>query len=134
MRLEMERRLKREGTYVYLQLIHGDVWQKPTQHCKAIILQLQINKFFKNRGRGYVYTADSLCCTAETRTILWSNYTPIKNNSKVCLYTCYKIFLKKIWILCSSEYLTQNVIVQLTCLHNSIAMFPDFFFQKQMCK
>ena len=29
-------------------LIHADVvWQKPTQHCKAIILQLNINKFFK---------------------------------------------------------------------------------------
>ena len=23
------------------------VWQKPTQHCKAIILQLKINKFKK---------------------------------------------------------------------------------------
>ena len=29
-----------EGTYVYLWLIHVDVWQKPTQYCKAIILQL----------------------------------------------------------------------------------------------
>ena len=28
-------------------LIHVDIWQKPTQHCKAIILQLKINKFFK---------------------------------------------------------------------------------------
>ena len=28
-------------------LIHVDVWQKPTQHCKAIILQLKIHKFFK---------------------------------------------------------------------------------------
>ena len=33
-----------EGTYVYLWLIHVDVWQKPTQFCKAIILQLK-NKF-----------------------------------------------------------------------------------------
>ena len=36
-------RFKREGTYVYLWLIHTDVWQKPTQYCKAIILQLKIN-------------------------------------------------------------------------------------------
>ena len=28
-----------EGTYVYLWLIHADVWQKPTQYFKAIILQ-----------------------------------------------------------------------------------------------
>ena len=34
------RRFKREGTYVYLWLIHVDVQQKPTQHCKANILQL----------------------------------------------------------------------------------------------
>jgi len=30
-------------TYVYLWLIHIVVWQKPIQHCKAIILQLKIN-------------------------------------------------------------------------------------------
>jgi len=33
-----------EGAYV---LIHVDVWQKPTQPCKAIILQLKINKLKK---------------------------------------------------------------------------------------
>ena len=31
------------GTYVYLWLIYVDVWQKPTQHCKVIILQWKIN-------------------------------------------------------------------------------------------
>ena len=29
---------KREGTYVYLWLIHVDVWQKPIQYCEAICL------------------------------------------------------------------------------------------------
>ena len=33
----------REGTYVYLWLIHVDVWQKPIKYCKAIILQLKIH-------------------------------------------------------------------------------------------
>ena len=37
-------RFKREGTYVHLWLIRVDVWQKPTKFCKAIILQLKINK------------------------------------------------------------------------------------------
>ena len=47
---EVEGRLKRAGTYVYLWLIHVDAWQKPTQYCKAIILQL--NKYiFKKRDR-----------------------------------------------------------------------------------
>ena len=35
--------LKREGTHVYLWLTHVDVWQRPTQYCEAIFLQL--NKF-----------------------------------------------------------------------------------------
>ena len=34
-------RFKSEGTYVYLWLIYVDVWQKPTQFCKALILQLK---------------------------------------------------------------------------------------------
>ena len=34
-------RFKRKETYVYLGLIHVDVQQKPTQYCKAIILQLK---------------------------------------------------------------------------------------------
>ena len=34
-------RSKREGIYVYIQLIHFGVQQKLTQHCKAIILQLK---------------------------------------------------------------------------------------------
>ena len=33
---EVGRRFKREGTCVYLWLIHVDVWQKPTQQGKTI--------------------------------------------------------------------------------------------------
>ena len=36
-------RLKVGRTYVYLWLTHVVVWQKPTQHCKAVILQSKIN-------------------------------------------------------------------------------------------
>ena len=51
MRWEVERRFKREGTFVYvicpyyLWLIHVDVWQKQMQYCKTISLQIKINKF-----------------------------------------------------------------------------------------
>ena len=41
---EVGERFKKEGTYVYLWLIHVEVWQKRTQYYKAIILQLKINK------------------------------------------------------------------------------------------
>ena len=33
MEWEVGGRLTREGTYVYLWLIHIDIWQKPTQYC-----------------------------------------------------------------------------------------------------
>ena len=45
---EVRKSFKREGTYIYLWLIHVDVWQKPIQHCKAIILQFKMTKFLKN--------------------------------------------------------------------------------------
>ena len=44
---EVRALFRREGTYVYLWLIHVDVWQKPTQHRKVIILQLKIKLNFK---------------------------------------------------------------------------------------
>ena len=40
----LERGGRWEGICVCLWLIHVDMWQKPTQFCKAIILQLRINK------------------------------------------------------------------------------------------
>ena len=49
--------MKREGTYVYLWLIHTDIWKKLTQYYKAIILQLKINTFNyikKKRGSRHV--------------------------------------------------------------------------------
>ena len=33
-------------THLYLWLIYVDAWQKPTQYCKAIILQLKKKNFF----------------------------------------------------------------------------------------
>ena len=41
---EVEGMFKWEGTWVNLRLIHVDVWYKPMQYCKAIILQLKINE------------------------------------------------------------------------------------------
>ena len=36
--------VKREGTYAHLWLIRAEVWQKTTEFCKAIILQLKKKK------------------------------------------------------------------------------------------
>ena len=46
---------KREGTHVYPWLIHVAVWQKPTQHCKAIIFQLKIDKFKRQLKKISIY-------------------------------------------------------------------------------
>ena len=37
------------GTHVYLWPIHVDVWQKPSQYCKVITLQLKYIHKFKKR-------------------------------------------------------------------------------------
>ena len=39
------RRSKREGIYVNTELIQVVVWQRLTQHCKAVILQLKEKVF-----------------------------------------------------------------------------------------
>ena len=47
------REVQEQGdVYIYLWPIHVDGWQKPTQYCKAIILQLKINKFLKKYEGG----------------------------------------------------------------------------------
>ena len=40
------REVQEGGTYIYLWLNH-DIWQKQTQYCKAILLQLKRNKLKK---------------------------------------------------------------------------------------
>ena len=51
---EVGRRFTREGTHVYLWLIHADVWRKPTKYCKAIILQLKISTLKKKRNQRFL--------------------------------------------------------------------------------
>ena len=43
---------RREGTRVYLWPIHTDVWQKPSQYCEVIILQL--HNFFQKKTIPYL--------------------------------------------------------------------------------
>ena len=44
-------RFKTEGAYVYLRFIHVYAWQKPTQYCKAILLQLKVNLSIKKHWK-----------------------------------------------------------------------------------
>ena len=46
-------KFKKDDTCVYLWLIHVFVWQNPTQHCKATIFQLKINKFQNRKEKKY---------------------------------------------------------------------------------
>ena len=54
--VEGEGIFKKEGTYVYIWLIHTVIWQNPIQCCEAIIIQLKINF---NKGIKY-YQEDYL--------------------------------------------------------------------------
>ena len=36
--------------YVHPWLIHVNIWQKPTQYCKALTYQLKVNKRKKKRN------------------------------------------------------------------------------------
>ena len=47
--MEGKKEVQEGGDIVYLRMIHVGVWQKPIQHCRAIILQLKINIFFLKR-------------------------------------------------------------------------------------
>ena len=60
--IRVGKRLKREGICAYLQLIHIAVEQKPTQHYKAIILQLKfvLNKFKREKKNKFWETRDKL--------------------------------------------------------------------------
>ena len=53
---EMGQQFRREGTYLYLWLIHVDIEQKPIQYCKAIILQLKVNTLKKKKKNAFQVT------------------------------------------------------------------------------
>jgi len=59
--LEGGREVQEGGdVYIYLWLIHVDKWQKPSQCCTAIIVQLKINNYFLKEGA--YCTISSLQC------------------------------------------------------------------------
>ena len=66
---------KREGIYVYLWLIHVEVWQKTTKFCKTIILQLK-NKLILKNTFCIMFLCDCLCVCGHRNTyvkIHWNN-------------------------------------------------------------
>ena len=46
-RRELRRELRRKAMYVYPWWIHVDVWWKPSQYCKGILLQLKVKQNLK---------------------------------------------------------------------------------------
>ena len=50
-------------TYVYLWVIHIDVWQKPIQFCKAFILQLKNHIKKVNKGESLPLSHCVLRCS-----------------------------------------------------------------------
>ena len=70
--LQLKNKLqKREETYVYLGLIHVGLWQKPTQHCKAVILQLKIKFKKKEKSPSLYYSlqSESVSCSVKSNSV-----------------------------------------------------------------
>ena len=81
-------RFEREGTHVYLGLIHADVWQKPIQYCKAITLQLKINRS-KNKHFWSLFTNNAVTSIkrfTKAQLAYWDHWQDIL----MSLLKCYK--------------------------------------------
>ena len=82
---EVGRRFKRDRTYIYIYLwvIHADVWQKPIQYCKAIILQLEIHfkkdLFFLElrESTGAMGTGLRVRPQLDSKSVTLANYLPL---------------------------------------------------------
>ena len=87
---EVGGRFKREGVYVYLWLIHVEVWQKTTKSCKAIILKLKKKNIFLRM---------LLACCPENSIISFNgNYAHLEIILK-CSKTLYKRCFKEHYLL-----------------------------------
>ena len=101
-------------------MVHVDVWQKPTQYCKAIILQLKINKKKKKKTTPSLHNSSRLsvrscyqphftdeaetglgpgrlCCNACTWTHLSSSNKIQRNCMRLKLTAC-RYSWGKFWI------------------------------------
>ena len=134
-KLGLRGKLKREGIYVYVQLIHFTVHQELTQHCKATILQLKKkieNWYAAGAGSNPSFQSlglCSLCCAASV--LLASAPTsellgPLDRCTDGCC--CYCLVTKSCPILCDPMTVAHQA-PQYTCLsrqeHWSGLPFPS---------
>ena len=117
-------RSKRQGIYVYIQLIHFIVQQKPTQNCKPIILQFKKMKCNIHVEDAYVInvcisTNGTLCVTStqiKKQRITSSQVTPfhlITQPTKVTnllipqiSFTCFLVpYISEVIVCCLCVWL-----------------------------
>ena len=94
---EIGGRLKRKGTHVYLWLIHVEIWQRPTQYCKAIIFQLKIKKlkYILKKKKVYMYM-DQLAKgnIGQKKQVAYILYETIyRNVLNMHMYICIYVYL-----------------------------------------
>ena len=61
---EMGGGFRRQGTYVYLWLIHVDVWQRLAQYCRAVVLLKKKKTYTLKKKRRYTVTSGPVGGTA----------------------------------------------------------------------
>ena len=87
---EVGRRFKRDRTYIYLWVIHAEVWQKPIQYCKAIILQLKIHfkkdLFFLELSEsiGIMSTGLRVRPQLDPKSVTLANFTSVSLSFPIC--------------------------------------------------
>ena len=101
---EMEGRFKKEGIYVYLWLIHVEVWQKTTKFCKAIILQLK--KIFLKETR---YELEMWSVKEEIELLLFPGIEKFRTRFQVlensARFLGVRVALQSQWQWCSGVFL-----------------------------
>ena len=85
-------RLEGGDIYIYLWLIHVDVWQKSNQYCKAIINQLKINKYnYFEKYSGFPSVSDgkeSTCNVGDLGSIPGLGRSPGEGHGNPLQHSC----------------------------------------------
>ena len=83
----------KEGIYVYLWLIHVDVWQKLTQYCKEINLQLKLKTEQRSSSQSRYVPLGPLCVLFDTVASLI--LSPLAANAKRQMQSAIELMRQK---------------------------------------
>ena len=101
-------RFERQRTYVYLWLIHVDVWQKPAQCCNANILQLKKKDTARKLEICFWISVPKYnkIGLSQGKIRQWGEYINLYDSLE---YTIKSVFFWWWWVLCSQCYFNEHI-------------------------